>query len=897
MLFRFCGRTQRLLLRNVINSCRSVAKNSTNAGGSGKGGGGGFGDMDQWKNLWKNFDNNKSRMAIAVVVAGGCWWLANQQNSREISWKEFCSDYLERRNVQKLVVTGRSIVSIVTNQGTHENVFFRIGSVDSFERSLAAAQHHIGANDQIPVFYSNAYTTEDWIKIGGNLIVPLLFLGLIFLPMMRMGKGKKGGGGPFGNMFGMGDSTARVIKKEDIKTKFSDVAGCEEAKVEIMEFVNFLKNPKQYKILGAKIPKGALLTGPPGTGKTLLAKATAGEANVPFITVSGSEFLEMFVGVGPSRVRSMFETARKHAPCILFIDEIDAVGRKRGGKLGGGAHSEAENTLNQLLVEMDGFSSDESNIIVVGATNRVDVLDPALLRPGRFDRQIYIPVPDIKGRASIFRVHLMPLKTNIDKTELSRKLAAHTPGFSGADIANVCNEAALIAARDANEQITPKNFEQAIERVIGGMEKKSQVLMPEEKKTVAYHEAGHAIAGWFLEFADPLLKVSIIPRGKGLGYAQYLPKDQYLFSREQLLDRMCMTLGGRVSEELFFGRITTGAQDDLQKVTQNAYSQVVRWGMSEKVGALSFQTPDPGESPLGYEKPYSEATAQIIDQEVRDMVAKALDRTRKLLKEKKEQIEMVAKRLLEKEILAREDMIELLGPRPFAEKHTYEEFVAGTGGMDENTDLPKGLESWNNKRGGGGGGNVGVRAIATVLGIARHEIKDYTQMKREAMELYPQLPHRPITLEPTTQLGFMTDVKQELLQKFRESPFFHVRTGKRDIRRYMDTCRARQKPNFEPYFDRLPGELNWRKVKADRKLAKRRKLDDELIRIKLEKLDEKDDEPKQGEVCKSVTVDFRSNYYQNDDYLEEDNDYVQTYFDNGDNYADGSDDNLDEGYD
>ncbi|KAK6029414.1 ATP-dependent metallopeptidase HflB, partial [Ostertagia ostertagi] len=376
-----------------------------------------------------------------------------------------------------------------------------------------------------------------------------------------------GGGKGLGGMFGL----------ESEQVAFKDVAGCEEAKIEIMEFVNFLKNPQQYKDLGAKIPKGAILTGPPGTGKTLLAKATAGEANVPFITVSGSEFLEMFVGVGPARVRDMFAMARKNSPCILFIDEIDAVGRKRGGKGGMGGHSEQENTLNQLLVEMDGFSTDESSVIVIAATNRVDILDSALLRPGRFDRQIYVPVPDIKGRASIFRVHLGPLKTSLDKVQLSRRLAAHTPGFSGADISNVCNEAALIAARDASEEISQKNFEQAIERVVAGMEKKSQVLQPEEKRTVAYHEAGHAVAGWFLEHADPLLKVSIIPRGKGLGYAQYLPKEQYLYSKEQLLDRMCMTMGGRVSEEIFFGRITTGAQDDLQKVTQMAYAQVRRF--------------------------------------------------------------------------------------------------------------------------------------------------------------------------------------------------------------------------------------------------------------------------------------------------------------------------------
>merc|ERR1719291_1095766 len=338
----------------------------------------------------------------------------------------------------------------------------------------------------------------------------------------------------------MTQSTAKVINPSEINVAFKDVAGCEEAKIEIMEFVNFLKNPAQYTMLGAKIPKGAILTGPPGTGKTLIAKATAGEANVPFLSVSGSEFLEMFVGVGPARVRDMFATARKNSPCILFIDEIDAVGRKRGGRNFGG-QSEAENTLNQLLVEMDGFNTAQSNVIVLAATNRVDILDKALMRPGRFDRQIYVPAPDIKGRASIFKVHLGTLKTELDKAELSKKMAALTPGFTGADIANVCNEAALIAARELATSIVHKHFEAAIERVIAGLEKKTQVLQPEEKKTVAYHEAGHAVTGWYCRYADPLLKVSIIPRGKGLGYAQYLPAERYLMSTEQLYDRMCMT--------------------------------------------------------------------------------------------------------------------------------------------------------------------------------------------------------------------------------------------------------------------------------------------------------------------------------------------------------------------
>jgi AFG3 family protein len=645
---------------------------------------------------------NWQKLVAGVVVFIVLQSLMSYASYQEISWKEFFSKFLEPGLVDRLEVVDKRWVRIVPKEGHASAVthYFNIGSVDTFERSLAAAQRHLGyePDQQITVLYKNEFDLKRELPSLISAAIPLI-IGYIIYRNLKGGFGagaKAGGRGGMGGIFSAGQSTARLINREDIKTAFKDVAGCEESKIEIMEFVNFLKNPEQYKALGAKIPKGAILTGPPGTGKTLLAKATAGEANVPFISVSGSEFLEMFVGVGPARVRDMFAMARKHSPCILFIDEIDAVARKRGGKGGFGGHSEQENTLNQLLVEMDGFSTDDSAVIVIAATNRVDILDPAILRPGRFDRQIYVPLPDIKGRASIFRVHLANLKTSLDKTELSRKLAAHTPGFSGADVANVCNEAALIAARDAHDEIPMKCFEQAIERVVAGMEKKSQVLQPEEKTTVAYHEAGHAVAGWFLQFADPLLKVSIIPRGKGLGYAQYLPKEQYLYTTEQLFDRMCMTLGGRVSEELFFGRITTGAQDDLQKVTQMAYSKVVKFGMSEKVGPLSFDTAQPGE--MAFDKPYSEATAQLIDQEVREMAVKALTRTRELLLSKRAEIEKVAKRLLEKEILAREDMIELLGARPFPEKHTYEEFVAGTGGLDEDTQLPKGLESWNKKK-------------------------------------------------------------------------------------------------------------------------------------------------------------------------------------------------------
>ncbi|EEZ99702.1 AFG3-like protein 2 [Tribolium castaneum] len=659
-------------------------------GGTGSRGSGGKpfgdGDRDKWYILGAG-------AAIAFLATVTMW----EMGYKEISWKEFVQSYLTRGIVEKLEVVNKKWVRVRLLPGNTIDganfVWFNIGSVDSFERNLENAQ--IEMNVEPPNFVPVIYKTEVEAASLSGVLPTILVIGFLIYMMRRSAEMMGGGKGKRKGLFGsVMESTAKLINSNEIGVRFKDVAGCEEAKIEIMEFVNFLKNPQQYIDLGAKIPKGAMLTGPPGTGKTLLAKATAGEANVPFITVSGSEFLEMFVGVGPSRVRDLFSMARKHAPCILFIDEIDAVGRKRGGRSFGG-HSEQENTLNQLLVEMDGFNT-TTNVVVLAATNRIDILDKALLRPGRFDRQIFVPAPDIKGRASIFKVHLGPLKTNLDKSELARKMAALTPGFTGADIANVCNEAALIAARDLNESINMKNFEQAIERVVAGMEKKTNVLSPEEKKTVAYHEAGHAVAGWFLRYADPLLKVSIIPRGKGLGYAQYLPKDQYLYTKEQLFDRMCMTLGGRVSEELFFQRITTGAQDDLKKVTQSAYAQVVHYGMNEKVGNVSFDMPREGEMML--EKPYSESTAQMIDVEVRNLIDQAYKRTTALLTEHKENVARVAERLLKQEIISREDMIELLGKRPFPEKSTYEEFVEGTGSLEEDTSLPEGLKDWNKEK-------------------------------------------------------------------------------------------------------------------------------------------------------------------------------------------------------
>lgn len=686
----------------------SSQKPSGRSGGSGSGGGGGKRGGRKEESHWYSrlqkgdvpWDDKEFRL---YLLSGAAFWTAViyyfflRDGGREVTWKDFVNSYLSKGAVDRLEVVNKRYVKVVFAPGKTpldgQYIWFNIGSVDTFERNLETAQSELGieSENRLPVVYS----TESDGTFLLSMLPTALIIGFLLFMLRRgpAGAGRPGRG--MGGLFSVSETTAKILKDE-IDVKFKDVAGCEEAKLEIMEFVNFLKNPKQYQDLGAKIPKGAILTGPPGTGKTLLAKATAGEANVPFITVNGSEFLEMFVGVGPARVRDLFVMARKNAPCILFIDEIDAVGRKRGrGNFGG--QSEQENTLNQLLVEMDGFNT-ATNVVVLAGTNRPDILDPALLRPGRFDRQIYIGPPDIKGRASIFKVHLRPLKlaADLDKDALAKKMAALTPGFSGADIANVCNEAALIAARHLSDTISQKHFEQAIERVIGGLEKKTQVLQPEEKKTVAYHEAGHAVAGWFLEHADPLLKVSIIPRGKGLGYAQYLPREQYLYTKEQLLDRMCMTLGGRVSEEIFFGRITTGAQDDLRKVTQSAYAQIVQFGMNPKVGQVSFDLPRQGEMVL--EKPYSEATARLIDTEVRVLIGEAYRRTQALLTDKKAEVEKVAQRLLEKEVLDKSDMVELLGRRPFAEKSTYEEFVEGTGGEDEDTTLPEGLKDWNQDR-------------------------------------------------------------------------------------------------------------------------------------------------------------------------------------------------------
>ena len=540
-----------------------------------------------------------------------------------------------------------------------------VSSIESFEKRYDDLISSLGRENTNEIEYLTESRTDiySFLQTWGFTI--LILVGFWFL-LRRMSTG----GGPGGQIFNISKSKASLFDKESkIKLTFRDVAGLEEAKEEVKEIVEFLKNPKKFTKLGGKIPKGALLVGSPGTGKTLLAKAVAGEANVPFYSLSGSDFVEMFVGVGAARVRDLFKKAKEKAPCIVFIDEIDAIGRSRGRGQMPGSNDERENTLNSLLVEMDGFSTD-SGVIILAATNRPDVLDSALLRPGRFDRQISIDKPDLKGREEIFKVHIRPLKLNEDVNV--KNLAAQTPGFAGAEIANVCNESALIAARKNKNSIEMIDFQDAIDRVIGGLEKKNKIISPEEKKIVAYHEAGHAVAGWFLEHADPLVKVSIVPRGiAALGYAQYLPKEQYLYQTDQLLDEMCMALGGRAAEDITFGKISTGALSDLERITKMAYSIVSVYGMNKNIGNISFY--DSKQSDYNFTKPYSDSTAEKIDSEVKRIVDSAYDRTKKLLLDKREQLEKIANKLLEKEILFQNDLERLIGKRPFDTKKEVEE--------------------------------------------------------------------------------------------------------------------------------------------------------------------------------------------------------------------------------
>ena len=531
---------------------------------------------------------------------------------------------------------------------------FTIGSVDSFREDLKDAEQQSG--HVVPVVYENK--TNDWTNILVNLLPWVLIIGVWIFLMRSMARGAGGGAG--GGIMNVGKAKAQVFDKDNSKrVTFKDVAGLEEAKVEIMEIVDFLKKADKYRELGAKIPKGALLVGPPGTGKTLLAKAVAGEANVPFLSISGSDFVEMFVGVGASRVRDLFEQAKQKAPCIVFIDEIDAIGRARGKNAGFSGNDERENTLNQLLTEMDGFQTN-TGVIVLAATNRADILDKALMRAGRFDRQIEVGLPDVKEREEIFEVHLRPLKLD---PELDRSfLARQTPGFSGADIANVCNEAALIAARHNKKFITKEDFLAAIDRIVGGLERKNKIISDEEKRVIAYHEAGHATVSWILENANPLIKVTIIPRGKALGAAWYLPEERQITTREQIMDELAATLGGRVSEQLTFGEVSTGALNDLERVTKQAYAMVAYYGMSDAIGTISYYD-STGQSDMSFTKPYSELTAQQIDAEAKALIAKAYAMAEKVLREHADGLKQLAELLLEREVVFTEDVERIFGKR------------------------------------------------------------------------------------------------------------------------------------------------------------------------------------------------------------------------------------------
>ena len=531
---------------------------------------------------------------------------------------------------------------------------FTIGSVDSFREDLRDAEQQSG--QQVPVVYENK--TNDWTNILVNLLPWVLIIGVWIFLMRSMARGAGGGAG--GGIMNVGKAKAQVFDKDNSKrVTFKDVAGLEEAKVEIMEIVDFLKKADKYRELGAKIPKGALLVGPPGTGKTLLAKAVAGEANVPFLSISGSDFVEMFVGVGASRVRDLFEQAKQKAPCIVFIDEIDAIGRARGKNAGFSGNDERENTLNQLLTEMDGFQTN-TGVIVLAATNRADILDKALMRAGRFDRQIEVGLPDVKEREEIFEVHLRPLKLD---PELDRSfLARQTPGFSGADIANVCNEAALIAARHNKKFISKEDFLAAIDRIVGGLERKNKIISDEEKRVIAYHEAGHATVSWILENANPLIKVTIIPRGKALGAAWYLPEERQITTREQIMDELAATLGGRVSEQLTFGEVSTGALNDLERVTKQAYAMVAYYGMSDAIGTISYYD-STGQSDMSFTKPYSELTAQQIDAEAKQVIEKAYKMAEKVLREHADGLKELAELLLSREVVFTEDVERIFGKR------------------------------------------------------------------------------------------------------------------------------------------------------------------------------------------------------------------------------------------
>lgn len=595
--------------------------------------------------------------------------LTGTWRTTETNWNELESKMLAEEDIATIVVVNKERAEITLKSeslsaGKYPNIrtsdkgphyFLTIGSVEAFERRLLIVQEKYELDPLPPVRY---ITRTNWLRTIFSWLLPFIIIVVIWLYIFgRIGR-KRGMGGM--NPFDFGKSKAKLFDTENqSKHSFADVAGLEEAKAEIQEIVAFLKKPERYTYLGAKIPTGVILVGPPGTGKTLLAKAVAGEAQVPFFHLSGSEFVEMFVGVGASRVRDLFQKAKDKAPSIIFIDELDAIGRARGNSISMRANDERESTLNQLLTEMDGFGTN-TGVIVMAATNRADILDKALLRPGRFDRHIYLELPNLEERKAIFAVHLKPLRLS-DEIDVDL-LAGQTPGFSGADISNICNEAALIAARQSKEAIDMDDFSAATDRIIAGLEKKSKIISEEEKKRIAFHEAGHATVSWFLEHGDELMKVSIVPRGKSLGSAWYLPEEHQLFTKAQLLDKLCMALGGRAAEDLVFGEISSGALDDLEKVTKQAYSMVALYGLDDKLGHISFYD-STGQSEQSLHRPYSEATAQLIDEEVRGLVDQAYQKTKSILQDHRKDLERLAALLLDKEVATKKDLVDIFGER------------------------------------------------------------------------------------------------------------------------------------------------------------------------------------------------------------------------------------------
>ena len=618
---------------------------------------------------------------IAIVFIVIQFYFSTSRGPVKTTWNEVRSTMLANQDIERIVVINDKTATVYIKKDRLEkyktqfetnfskpaeigpHFTFNIGSVETFENNLKEAQP--SGMDEISLEYKEErnWAGEILWTIGPFALIILLWW-WIFRRMSR------GAGGGAGGIFSVGKSQAKIFDKDQkVSTTFKDVAGLTEAKQEVVEIVEFLKNPTKFTKLGGKIPKGALLVGPPGTGKTLLAKAVAGEAEVPFFSMSGSDFVEMFVGVGASRVRDLFKQAKEKAPCIVFIDEIDAIGRARGRNPNMGSNDERENTLNQLLTEMDGFDTN-TGVIILAATNRADILDRALMRAGRFDRQIHVELPDLNERADIFNVHLRPLKLNLDlKVDF---LAKQTPGFSGADIANVCNEAALIAARKNHESVDKQDFLDAVDRIVGGLEKKNKIISMDEKKTIAYHEAGHATISWLLEHAHPLVKVTIVPRGKALGAAWYLPEERSITTKEQLLDEMCSALGGRAAEQLVFNKISSGAQNDLEKITKQAYAMVSIFGMSEKVGNVSYYDSS-GQSDFTFTKPYSEKTAQLIDEEVKVLIDGQYARAVEVLKKSKKGHEKLANLLLEREVIFSEDLEAIFGKRPWDKKHVINE--------------------------------------------------------------------------------------------------------------------------------------------------------------------------------------------------------------------------------